>query len=183
MTFDQKVQLWMVVGTWVAGVATLLAVMTSLYLARRGERVRLNISVGIRQLMRGDGSPPEDHVCFHITNVGDRPVVITVVGWVVGRWKRNQKHCIQPLSGPWTRQYPAELPHGQDVRFMVSLSETPHWASDFCKGFIDDPSGRALKTLKAQIFTSVGQIFEVKPEGGLIDRLRLVAKETAQSGS
>ena len=37
MTFEQKVQLWMVVGTWVAGLATLAAVMTSLYFARSAE--------------------------------------------------------------------------------------------------------------------------------------------------
>ncbi len=57
MTFDQKVQLWMVVGTWVAGLATLLAVMTALYLAKNVEKVRLRIFVGIRMVVPGDGSP------------------------------------------------------------------------------------------------------------------------------
>lgn len=182
MTFDQKVQLWMVVGTWVAGVATLLAVMTALYLARRGEKVRLRIFVGIREVFRGDGSPHEDHVCFHVTNVGERPVTITTLGWVVGR-RKKRKYCIQPLSGSWTKQYPAELTHGQDARFMVSLSETPNWESDFSTRFINDSSGQSLKTLRAQIFTSVGQTFEVKPESGLIDQLRLATEGTAQSSA
>ena len=45
MTFDQKVQLWMVVGVWVAGLATFAAVVTSLYFARSAKKVRLKIFV------------------------------------------------------------------------------------------------------------------------------------------
>ena len=170
MTFEQKVQLWLVVGTWVAGLATLLAVMTSLHFSRRSERVRLKISVGIRQTI-GDGNPLEDHVCFDVTNVGDRPVIITTIGWVVGR-RKKRRYCIQPLSGRWTKQYPIELTHGQNAHFMVSLAETPNWVREFSAGFINDPSDQSLKTLRAQVFTSVGQTFEVKPETGLIHQLR-----------
>ena len=182
MTFDQKVQLSLVVGTWVAGLATLLAVMTSLYLARRGERVRLKIWVGVRELLGGDGSPQDECVCFNVTNVGERPVVVNLVGWVVGRGKKR-KYCVQTLSGPLTKQYPMELTHGKDAMFTVSLSSTPNWTSDFCARFINDPSGRSLKTLRAQIFTSVGQTVEVKPETGLVDRLRLVTNRAVESGA
>ena len=171
MTFEQKVQLWMVVGTWFAGLATLAAVLTALYFARRGEKVRLKIYVGIRQLIRGDGSPGQDHVCFDVTNVGQRPVTITTVGWVVGK-RKKRKYCVQPLLASRSQQCPVELTHGENAHLMISLTETPNWASDFSAGFINDPSGQSLKTLKAQIFTSVGQTFEIKPESDLIDRLR-----------
>ena len=50
MTFDQKVQLWMVVGVWVAGLATFAAVVTSLYFSRT-KKVRLKIFVSIRRLI------------------------------------------------------------------------------------------------------------------------------------
>ena len=182
LTFDQKVQIGLLLGTWAAGLATLAAVCVSLYLARRGEKVRLRIFVGLRMTVLGDGSPPEEHVCFHVTNLGERPVSIQSVGWVVGK-RKKRKYCIQPLSGRWTTQCPAEIKYGQDVTFMVSLSETPNWARDFSVGFINDPSGQSLKTLRAQIFISVGQTFEVKPESGLIDRLRQVSNEKAQSGT
>ena len=112
MTFDQKVQIWMVVGTWVAGLATFLAVMTSLHLARRGEKVRLRIFVGIRRVMRGDGSPGEDQLCFDVTNVGDRPVIITNLGWVVGK-RTKRRYCIQPRFESWSQQCPVELTHGK----------------------------------------------------------------------
>ncbi len=54
---------------------------------------------------------------------------------------------------------------------MVSLTEAPSWVSDF-KKFLDDTSDQSLKTLRAQVFTSVGQTFEIKPESELIGRLR-----------
>ena len=170
MTFEQKVQLWMLVGTWVAGLATLAAVMTSLYFARSAAKVRLRIFVGIFTVIRGDGSPGEDHVCFDVTNVGERPVIITTVGWVVGK-RKKRKYCIQPLSGSWTEQYPAELTHGKNAKFMVSLAGASGWVRGF-KEFLDDTSDQSLKTLRAQVFTSVGQTFEIKPEGSLIDLLR-----------
>ena len=178
MTFDQKVQLWIVAGTWVAGLATLLAVITSLYLAQRGERVRLNNWVGIRALVRGDGSPPKDYVCFSVTNVGNRSVKITLIGWVVGR-RKGRRYGIQTLSRSSPDQYPAELTHGESAMFTVSLSGTPPWTRDFSLKFIDDPSIQSLKTLRAQIYTSVGKTFEVKPESGLIDRLRQVIEGQA----
>ena len=178
MTFDQKIQLWMLVGTWVAGLATLLAVMTAFYLATNVKKVRLRIFVGIRfVVMRGDGSPREDRVCFDVTNVGERPVIITKVGWVVGK-RKKRRYGIQPLSDSW-KQCPAELTHAENAEFMIS-SDMPKWVRYFSEGFINDPSGQSLKTLRAQVFTSVGQTFEIKPESGLIDRLRGIAERTTR---
>ena len=169
MTFEQKVQLWMVVGTWFAGLATLAAVIMALYFSRRAEKVRLKIFVGIRQLIHGDGSPFEDHVCFGVTNVGERPVIITTVGWVVGK-RKKRRYCVQLFTSR-SQQCPVELTHGKNAQLVVSLTEMPNWASDF-KKWIDDISDQSLKTLRVQVFTSVGQTFEIKPEGSLVDRLR-----------
>ena len=55
---------------------------------------------------------------------------------------------------------------------MVSFDVTPNWVPDFALRFIGDLSDRNLRTLVAQIHTSVGTTIEVKPEGGLLDRLR-----------
>ena len=173
-------EIWMVVGTWFAGLATLVAATVALYLATRSEKVRLRIFVGVRVVMPGDGTPGEPYVCFDVTNVGDRPVVITTVGWVIGK-RKARRYCIQILEGlPW-KQCPAELTHGQGAQFMIGLSGTPDWTKDFARGFLNEP--RELKTLRAQIFTSVGQTFEIKPERGLIDRLRQAAEEDAASQS
>ena len=88
MTFDQKIQVWVAVGTWVAGLATLAAVVVALYLARRTEKVRLNVHVGLRVVVIGDGSPFQEHLSISVTNVGERSVTINTVGWAVGKGKQ-----------------------------------------------------------------------------------------------
>ena len=121
----------------------------------------------IRRLIRGDGSLGEDYVCFNATNVGERPVIITTVGWVVGK-RKKRKYYIQPLFESWSQQCPVELKHGENANLMVSAVD---WVRDF-KKFLDDTSDQSLETLRAQVFTSVGQTSEIKPEGALIDLLR-----------
>lgn len=179
MTLDQKIQVWVAVGTWVAGLATLSAIIVALYLARRGERIRLKINVGLRELLLGDGSPAQEHVCIDVTNLGDRPVTVNTVGWAVGKGKRR-KYCIQPVSGLYTTQYPVELAHGKNAKFMVSFADTPNWVGDFARRFVEDLSDRSLKTLVAQIHTSVGIAIQAKPESGLLERLHDQAPATIQ---
>ena len=171
MTLDQNLQLWNVIGTWVAGLGTLAAVIVSLHLARKGDRIRLRTSVGIRLIIAGDGTPAEENVGFTIVNIGDRTVTVNSVGWRVGKGK-TARHCIQPLYGVYTPQYPRQLLHGEQVTFLVSLLALPAWPKDFATGFIQDISLKNLSTLRAQIHTSVGETIEVKPEESLFERLR-----------
>ncbi|MDT9678133.1 hypothetical protein F6R97_26805 [Pseudomonas sp. JV414] len=84
MTLDQHIQILNAISTWVAGVATLAAVVVSLHLARRADRVRVRISVGLRLVFAGDGTPAEEHVGFTIVNLGDRSVTVNAIGWHVG---------------------------------------------------------------------------------------------------
>jgi hypothetical protein len=49
MTLDQKIQISIAIGTWLAGIATFFAVIVALSLSRRAEKVRLKVSVGLRE--------------------------------------------------------------------------------------------------------------------------------------
>lgn len=176
MTFDQQIQIWNTIGTWVAGIATFAAVLVSLHLARRSDRVRLGVFAGLRVMIRGDGTPPEEHLDIGVTNLGDRSVTVNTVGWAVGK-RKQRRYCIQTVSGPWTADYPIELPHGKSASFMVSFKHTPTWLVEFATGFLRSLSEKELDTLVAQVHTSVGQTIEVKPERDLIERLKKVRKE------
>jgi hypothetical protein len=112
MNLDQKIQVWNAVGTWLAGIATFAAVVVSLYLARRADRIRIQANVGIRLVFAGDGTPAEEHVGITATNHGDRPVIINSIGWRVGKGK-TARHCIQPVAGEYTHQCPKQLTHGE----------------------------------------------------------------------
>ena len=176
MTLDQQIQIWNAVGTWVAGIATFAAVLVSLNFARRSERVRLKVFAGLRLVIRGDGTPPEEHLNIGVTNLGDRAVTVNTVGWAVGK-RKQRRYCIQTVSGPWTAQYPIELQHGKATSFMVSFNHTPTWLTEFANGFLKSISDKELDTLVAQVHTSVGQTIEVKPEKDLVERLRKVRND------
>ena len=171
MTFDELIQIGMLVGTWFAALATFLAVIVALYLSRKVAKIHLKAHAGLRDVFRGDGSPAEEHLDISVTNLGERPVTINSVGWAIGK-RKHRRSCIQPVSGPHTSQYPIELAHGKGAEFMVSFLETPNWLDDFATRFVRDRSGKSLKTLVALVHTSVGQTIEVRPEDDLLERLR-----------
>lgn len=174
MTLDQQIQIWNAVGTWLAGITTFAAVIVSLYLARKADRVHLQANAGIRLIFAGDGSPAEEHVGISAVNKGDRPVTINSIGWCIGKGK-NARHCIQPVNGQYTHQYPKQLSYGEQATFLVSFKAMPSWPNDFAAGFVQDLRPKNLKTLRAIINTSVGESIEVVPENNLLERLREAA--------
>ena len=171
MALDQKIQIWIAVGTWVAGLTTLAAVIVALRLAKQVERVKLKVYVGLRELVMGDGSPFQEHLCINVTNLGERPVTINSAGWAIGKGK-HRRFAFQTVAAAYTAQYPVELTYGKAANFTVSFLIVPTWLKEFATGFVRDLSDRNLKTLVAQIHTSVGQTVEVKPEDGLLEALK-----------
>lgn len=171
LTTGQELEVWNVVGTWLAGLATFSAVVVSLYLANRKTSVQLKVVVGLRLLIRGDGSPAQEHLVFKVTNLAEHPVIIEGIGWVAGRGK-HRIYALQTVSGDWTSHYPSELTHAKSASFMVSFLDTPNWMTDFARDFLAEVSDEGLKTLRAQVFTSVGKTIEVKPEQTLLERLK-----------
>ena len=171
MTLDQKIQIWVAVGTWVAGLATLAAVIVALRLAKQVEKVKLKVHVGLRELVMGDGSPFQEHLAISVTNLGERAVTINSAGWAVGKGK-HRKFAIQTVAAVYSTKYPVELSYGKEANFMVSFLIVPAWLKDFATGFVRDLSDRNLQTLVAQIHTSVGQTVEVKPENDLLEALK-----------
>ena len=53
--------------------------------------------------------------------------------------------------------------------FMVNFSESPDWMKEFVEGFISD---KPIKTLRAQIHTSIGHTEDVKPEKEFLAELQ-----------
>jgi hypothetical protein len=64
MTLDQKIQIWVAVGRWLAGVGSLAAAVVALYLSRRGERVCRRIQVGLRLIETTDSERLEGQDFF-----------------------------------------------------------------------------------------------------------------------
>lgn len=166
MTLDQKIQVWVAIGTWLAAIATFSAVIGALFLAKQGERIKLKCHVGLRGQIYGDGTPAIECLCFDVTNLGERPVTINSVSWVIGR-RKSKRYAIQPVPEPYQR----ELAYGKQTMYIIRFDKFPDWLSEFASGFIRSNDWAQVNTLRAQIHTSVGIAIEVIPEKGLLQAL------------
>ena len=174
MTLDQKIQIWNAIGTWIAGIATFLAVAVSLHLAKREGRAHIKASAGIRLIFPGDGTPPEEHFGVTVVSLTNRPLTINSIGWIVGKGK-NKRYCIQPVYGEHTQRYPLQLNHHGDVAtFLVSFSTVPNWPKQFAQDFIKDLSAGNMKSLRVIVSLSTGETVEIVPEKNLTEMLRNV---------
>jgi hypothetical protein len=107
------------VGTWLSSIGTIAAVIPALYLARRGEDVRLNVQVGLMEVVIGDGSRFSGACRYKRYEFGKAPRY-GQHRWL-GYWQRQKaEFAIQPLNSPHSAQYPIELFHGASASFLVS---------------------------------------------------------------
>ena len=171
MSFSEQIQLWGTIGTWLASLGTIAAVFSALWLARRTERVRLRVYVGLRHRIDGIGSQTEECLSAMVTNLGERPVYVVGWGWKIGKGTRKRHLEMSPptLSSP--DQFPRLIEHGGTARFMVSFAEHPDWINEFRQA-LDSVSDKRLRSLRAKIYTSVGHIELIAPEVSFLNRLK-----------
>ena len=163
-------------SNWVSAFATIAAVWVSLYLARKAWRPRASVSVGHRLVITtGVKAPPAEIVMFRVVNTGDRPIRVTQIGWRVGLFRR--RYAIQRYDETQSSVMPIELSHGQEAHWVVPLDcRDQPWLEYFAEGMLSPHRRISCATLRAQFFTSVGYVFEAKPEDNLLQKLRSVKK-------
>src|SRR5262245_30695401 len=116
-------------GVWIGSAATFAAVVVSLWLARRSERIVLRGSVSIGLLYGSGLKTAPRFVWIQITNVGRRPAKITYVGWEsdwwrFGRWKKRyamQKLDAAAHSNVSQSPMPITLEDGDTAHYRVPL--------------------------------------------------------------
>ncbi|MDO8387383.1 MAG: hypothetical protein Q7T13_13420 [Polaromonas sp.] len=160
-------------SNWFAAIGTLAAVFVSLWLAARASRIRTSASVGHRLIMEpgAKGKPPEV-VVFRLVNTGDRIVRITGIGWKIGfrRWQRNALQMHDPSQ---SSPLPVELNHGQEASWVVPLDAREEgWLESFSSKMLMPNWRFSTRFLRAQFFTSVGEVITVVPEASLLHRIR-----------
>lgn len=159
-------------ANWFAAIGSFAAAAVALFIANRSAKPTATLSVGHRILI-GPGStkPYPEFAVFRIVNTGDRPIRIIQIGWRTGLFRK--RFAVQMYEPMQSSTLPVDLTHGQEANWYVPLSarEEP-WLEYFAKGMLSPHHWVSLHTLKAQAFTSVGYVFETKPEEGLLKRLR-----------
>lgn len=181
--FGVSKSLWDLINgfaNWFAAAGSFAAAAVALYLANRAGRPTAKVSVGHRILI-GPGStkPYPEFAVFRIVNTGDRPIRVIQLGWKVGLFRK--RFAVQMYDSAQSSPLPIELTHGQEGSWFVPLSarEEP-WLEYFAKGMLLPHYRTALWTLRAQIFSSVGYVFESQPEESLSKRLKEACEKVAK---
>lgn len=168
-------------AAWPAALATTAAVVTSLYLARKADRIRLELSVGVWRIAGGPDNG-RDFVLVTVTNLARRQAMLSHLYWKCQPWKRGAVVWIAPQN-PYSSPFPASLSDGQSATYASPLEEFERNFSAYAKA---EFSGR-LGWLKLQfacfcMATSTGHTFRTRFKKELRDTLaRMVREGTSAS--
>ena len=169
---DQTMRFLSMIGTWIAGLGTVAAVVTALCFARRSEKVRLKAVAGVFLMIESGKS--EEGVLITVTNLGERPVTIANVSWSIGKWKAGNRSAIDRNV---LNQCPAKLEHGETKHFFTSFS---HGRKPLLRSLVDGlqiTTRKQVEALRVRIYTSVGYTKVVVPAEDLLKKF----EETAES--
>lgn len=167
----ETVHFWTFVNgfaSWLSALGTLAAVTISLVLAFRRGLPRLRARAGLRVMV--GGNLPSDFLLIEVTNVGHRKATVTDLGWKVGfLGKRYALLGEAPCS--WASVLPTDLEYGQQARYLFHMRPDSEWLRQFVSEFLSGVSAFAFRSIKVQVFTSVGGTFTARIEKELRDRL------------
>lgn len=160
--------LWLIAGTWLAGLGTVATVITSLYLAHRESKINLRVCVGER-LIEDIGTKGFQQYCFiEITNEGLRAVTVKKIEWSVGFWQKRYFFQLSRAFKNGSSVLPIKLEDGQSATYMIPYYDSIrqyNWPYEFAKDLFHgrNPSW-AAKTICLCVYTSVAPPVSAKIE-------------------
>ena len=171
-----SLQLWGVIGTWVASFGTVGAVVVSLWLAYHQNAIRLRVSASLGRSVETGGGSVKRFCWIRVTNIGNRSAKIAIIAWKIGRGKAK-KNFIQLFSSNRyviSDDIPKILTEGEEANYYLPIGTRDEydWSLKFVRSMKECGYDEMhLKTLKIVISTSVGRTFKAKTDVRLIQYL------------
>ena len=156
LSSTDKIGLLAAIGSWVAGIGTVAAVITSLFLSRSQTKLKLNVRVAL--MIAIDETGKTEYCMISAVNAGLLPVTISNVGWSAGILKIGRREAIQAINNsPLSSRIPTTLNRGDEFKVFIPIS---NWLENAAK-FLDNKPYLA-KTLKAMVVTSMNEVVKIK---------------------
>lgn len=177
---------WLFINTfapWLAALGTFSAVVTSLYLARKGNRLELEVRAGLRQVgfigmsadIVGTRKEPPELVWIGITNVGRRSATINLLYWKLLPW-RKRGIAWYPLQNEYSSDFPITLADGKSANYGFPVPAFEKVNNQLIRSEFSGLSGAIkLRLLRVCVGTSTGDVFRFKPENELRALVRKIA--------
>ena len=167
-------------ANWFGALGSFTAAFIALYIANRSSKPSARATVGHRVLIYPGGEKPNpEYVVFRIVNTGDRPIQVIQIGWKLGLFRK--RFAVQICDPSLSSKFPAELSHGQEGSWFIPLTtqEGP-WLEYIAREMLLPYPRIALWTIRGQIFSSVGHVFEARLEEGILKRLKAACEKVGK---
>lgn len=162
---------WGSVADWAAAFGSIFAVIVALYLSQQGQRVKLSVSCGIRQIIENRQVGPK-MATIQVTNTGERPFKISAISLRHGLFRKSHGIIKMGMQTPYCEAILKILNDGDSSFYGFPLHEN-NWVStmaDEFKGRLD------LYTFRITLHCSNGQKKSIKPEKPLLEHIALQMK-------
>lgn len=167
---------WSMIGSWVSGIATFLAVVASLYIANRKPKPHIGCEVGERTIF-GTNALGEiiqmNGIAIKIVNKSIVPIKIVSIGWKTG----GTEDFYQRFGEPNSDDVPKRIEYGEQAFFWLKNEEDKK-IRDFARD-LSKVHG-SVKKLRCFIGLSTGKNFLIKPEKYFLDRVERLMNEPVE---
>lgn len=150
---------------WLAGIGTLAAVLTSLYLAFGRTRVRLRVSAGHRTII-WPTFPNDEIVEIKVVNLGLCDAQVTEIVWKVGTFRKRRLVQVFNFSPRYRHlddcsdSLPKRLAHGEQACYIIPFDP---WIG-FFRPHLQPHPWLWTRLLGIQVGTSVGHTIKGRVE-------------------
>ena len=159
---------WGSVADWVSGLGSFAAAAVALYVALSTQRVRLRGYCGHRVIV-GPGQPQVDVFSVSVTNVSQRPTVVTNIGFTFGVLRRKRHGIITFMQDDISQGIPKQLVDGDTGNWNVRLGPKNQWLREVAEKF--DMTRFSVMTWTLHVHTSNGGTATLRPEKNIRDML------------
>lgn len=153
---------WSMIGTWLAGFATVGAVASSLYIANMRPKPRIKGNITLSAIKKFEW---KKGVGINIANVGHMPVSITSLVWHF-----DGETTFMHDFAPEGQNLPIKLEHGETGFFFIENDQHSPWARDV-KNFILENHGKIERLRIAVNFGTMDRVF-IKPAEAVIKMIQ-----------
>jgi len=183
---------WRFINTfapWLSAIGTLSAVVTSLYLARQSNRIKMELRVGLRRVGYVGGQPMTEPVAkgatptppllfwLNITNLGHRGATIDKVYWKLVPWSKRGLIWFPPQNS-YSSAFPITLGDGQSASYAIPVPEFESKQGETLRSELSHwPRGIRSRLLRVCVATSTGDVFKQKLERDMRQLLKAVPNE------
>ncbi|PAV95283.1 hypothetical protein CJD50_17770 [Hafnia paralvei] len=143
---------WSTIGTWLSGIATVAAVITSLYLALKNPKIGGCVRLG-RMFFEVDDKPV---VVITVVNKSLHSIRIKAIFWVVGDENEIQQMFRNQASDP----LPIRLEHGDEANYRIIINDDDSWLKRIAKRLLDENA--SVEKMQCVVALSTGERYRLK---------------------